>query len=292
MALASASQCLFEAFEVSQIGASQRSGIEQDLLVAAFQRPKHGAVLKGKVDLVIVEDLKDNYLLMVAAEHAKVLDDRLDISEAIREEDHQPSATADTENLLKGGSQIGFSSALGACQRFHEGPQMARANSGWNLDSDARVEGDNTDCVLLGCEQVGQTCCESDCIFVFAESVASGSGITHRVALVDEQRCAQIGFVLVLPNIESVGLAVYFPVDRADLVPVNVRPMLFEVDAGTDVTRTMHAAAEPVDDTPREPLELGYAGEFLGSQPTKQRVGKQGRTCGGSDETIIGLVHL
>jgi hypothetical protein len=39
-------------------------------------------------------------------------------------------------------------------------------------------------------------------------------------------------------------------------------------------------------------LQLRHAGDVVRFQPTKQRVGKQGTTCWGSDEAILGLERL
>jgi hypothetical protein len=52
--------------------------------------------------------------------------------------------------------------------------------------------------------------------------------------------------------------------------------MFFEIDAGSDMTRAMHAATQAFDDPACEPLELGYASDILRLEPTKQGMGKQG----------------
>jgi hypothetical protein len=57
---------------------------------------------------------------------------------------------------------------------------------------------------------------------------------------------------------------------------MHIGSMFFEIDAGSDMTRAMHAATQAFDDPACEPLELGYASDILRLEPTKQGMGKQG----------------
>jgi hypothetical protein len=65
--------------------------------------------------------------------------------------------------------------------------------------------------------------------------------------LVDRKRSAKVGFILVLADVESVGLAKKLPIDRADFVTVHVRTMLFEIDACADMFRAMDSTRYPFD---------------------------------------------
>ncbi len=53
------------------------------------------------------------------------------------------------------------------------------------------------------------------------------------------------------------------------------------------MARAMHPATQTIDDPAREPLKLGYARDILRLEPTKQGMGKQGRTCWNLASAVI-----
>ena len=65
--------------------------------------------------------------------------------------------------------------------------------------------------------------------------------------MVDRNRSTQVGFILVLADVESVGLAKKLPIDRADFVSVHIRTVLFEIDACTDMLGAMDSTRYPFD---------------------------------------------
>lgn len=82
---------------------------------------------------------------------------------------------------------------------------------------------------------------------MFGDSIATGARVSHRAALVDGNRATQIRFVLILPDIKSIGLAEQLPIDRSRFVTRYVRAMLLEFDTGADVVRSMQSTAYPLD---------------------------------------------
>ena len=58
---------------------------------------------------------------------------------------------------------------------------------------------------------------------------------------------------------------------------MDIGTMLFEIDAGTDMPRTVHTSTESFDDIPSDPLQLGDASKVLRLQPSEQKIRGQRR---------------
>ena len=58
---------------------------------------------------------------------------------------------------------------------------------------------------------------------------------------------------------------------------MDIGTMLLEIDAGTDMARSVHTSTESFDDIPCDPLQLGDASEVLRLQPSEQKIRGQRR---------------
>jgi hypothetical protein len=84
--------------------------------------------------------------------------------------------------------------------------------------------------------------------------------------LVHEYGGSQIGFFLILSDIESIGFPVELPIDGADLIAAYVLAMLFKLDTDTFIGRAMHANIDTFYDRARIPLECGNAIAIISGQ--------------------------
>ena len=80
--------------------------------------------------------------------------------------------------------------------------------------------------------------------------------VIHRAAHVEQQRGAEVRFLLVFSNVKAVRTAENAPVDVPDFVAGNVLAVLLELDAEALVGRAVHAGAEAFDDLPGDNLEV------------------------------------
>src|SRR6185503_898756 len=80
--------------------------------------------------------------------------------------------------------------------------------------------------------------------------------VVHRAARVEQHRAAEVRLLLVLADVEAVGLAEHAPVEVADLVAVDVLAVLLELHAEALVGRAVEAGAEPFDHQARQHLQV------------------------------------
>jgi hypothetical protein len=113
---------------------------------------------------------------------------------------------------------------------------------------------------------------------MFRELLGPGSTVVHRTTLIDDQGGSDIGFIFVLTDIEAIRFSKELPIDRADLIAMHVRSMLFEIDAGSDMPRAMDPTGNTFDDVPGKQLQGRDLFDIGRLEPTEQRI----RTHGGS----------
>jgi hypothetical protein len=66
--------------------------------------------------------------------------------------------------------------------------------------------------------------------------------------LIDDQGRSYVCLILVLPNIEPIGLTVELPINRTDLIAMHIRPMLFEIDTRSNMLGSVNTARYTLDD--------------------------------------------
>lgn len=91
---------------------------------------------------------------------------------------------------------------------------------------------------------------------MLGDPVGTGARISHRATLVDYDRATQVCLVFILSNIKSIRFTKQLPIDGACFVAGCIRAMLFELDTGADMMRSVQAATHPFDNPFREQLQL------------------------------------
>jgi hypothetical protein len=267
---ASVGQFVLKGSEVCLIGCPQGTGIDKLGMGLVFQRTKHGSLLKRKIELILIQDLENDHVLIVAAKKGQSPHERVDVSEAIREEDEDSATTDLMQYVLQYLRQVGFLAGHGFSKAIQEDVQMVGARPRRNRVSNGRIKRGKTDRILLRDEQIGKACGEFDGVFMLRESLGARACVLHRSALIEYQRTTQIGLIFVLANVESIGFAKEFPIDASDFVAGNVGTMFFELDAGSDQAGSMDTAADSFDDFARKELQLRETRDVFGSKPTKE----------------------
>jgi len=103
----------------------------------------------------------------------------------------------------------------------------------------------------------------------FGDAGAGGVGEgaraeVHGAGGVDEDEQVEVGFLLVLFELEFVGAAEDFPVEVTEVVAGDVLAVLGELDAEASEGRAVQAGGEALDDHAGAKLEAAEAGEGLG----------------------------
>jgi hypothetical protein len=81
------------------------------------------------------------------------------------------------------------------------------------------------------------------------------SAVAHRTTLIEQDHRAEVGFIFILPNVEAIGFAEKFPIDRSNLIAFDVLPVLFKLDAGAFVRRSMSTNGDAFDNSARKQLK-------------------------------------
>jgi len=126
---------------------------------------------------------------------------------------------------------------------------------------DVGIERDQTDPIPLLVHQVCQAPGEHLPVLDFADTAAAEP---HRLRHVEQHRKIRVGIRLVLLDIEAVGPRVESPVDAADIVAGDISAVLRKIYRRAEVRRTVHAVDEPVDNMPRNQLEIADARQHGG----------------------------
>ena len=85
--------------------------------------------------------------------------------------------------------------------------------------------------------------------------------ILHRLADVHDEPAIEVGFGLVLFEVEAAGAAVDFPIDVFDVVAGDVFAVLGELDAEAVVGTFVHAGEVALDEEPGLEFEAPDGGE-------------------------------
>ena len=149
---------------------------------------------------------------------------------------------------MQDSTELGLPSALRIGQRLQTDSQMIGPRSRRNMFSNRCIERYQSNGVLLRYEQIGQTRRKSYRIVVLGHLLGTRPAIVHRTALIDDQGRSYVCLILVLPNIEPIGLTVELPINRTDLITMHIRAMLFEIDTRSNMLRTVYSPSYTLDD--------------------------------------------
>ena len=94
----------------------------------------------------------------------------------------------------------------------------------------------------------------TNCAYFSLRHVLAG-GVGHRLAGVKQEVEEEVGFLLVLLEVELVGLGPDLPVHVADVVAGHVLAVLGEFDGEAVIRAGVHARHVPLDDEPRLEVE-------------------------------------
>src|ERR1700736_2035612 len=83
----------------------------------------------------------------------------------------------------------------------------------------------------------------------------------HRFAGIHDADQVKVGLLLVLLEVNLVGLAKHLPIDVTDVVAGHILPMLRELDRDPLVGRTMHAGHQAFYDEPGTEVEGADSGK-------------------------------
>jgi hypothetical protein len=97
----------------------------------------------------------------------------------------------------------------------------------------------------------------------FGTSFGTGAFVGHRATRIKKYVASKIGFLLVFADVETVALAVYFPVKVPDLVSRDVLPVLLEFYAEPLVRGPVQAVAKSFDHSSCQNLMVGEPSEIL-----------------------------
>jgi hypothetical protein len=240
--------------QILEVSRANGGRLNQLFVAGKLKRSKHCPLLKWKIELILVYHLEQDNFLLIASEQRQRFYDRFRIAERIGYHDDQTATLATMQKRIRRLSPIRFTARSGLSQKLHDIVKMARLILRRKIEPDGRVKGRYSDSILLCYEQVGHASSEPDRVLVFGQTVCSPARVLHRTALIEQECAPKIGLVFVLPNVEPIGLAEEFPIDRSDLIPCNVGPMFFEIDAGSRMSRSMDTSTHSLYHLPGQQL--------------------------------------
>lgn len=231
--------------------------IDQTTIGGRLKRLESCPLPKREIQFIRIPNLKDDDFVLGVPEMGQGLEQLVHVTEQVGEDDQQAAAVDLGHQFVKHLAQLGFVFRRRASQLVEDRSKVSGSASWRDVTSHLLVKRYQADAVLLLQHQVRQACGGSHSVVVLADGRSARPAIGHRATAIEQNRAAEIRFFLVLTNVEPIGLAEDFPVDRADLVSTNVLPVFLELDTETFVGRAVKPRAKPLHNLPGEHLEVG-----------------------------------
>ena len=223
---------------------------------------KNGVVAEIEAIVEWVENLENQHLMLAmpemlqAGQHLSRLGVQI-ARQKIREHDDEAAALDLFRNLVQRSGPIRGASGLGVLQLTEQPGQIALHRARRQIAGDALVEQHQPNRVTLMDHQIAQR--RGEIVGVIELTDFAGVNNSHRRRLVDEYITFEIGFFFKLLHVKTVGFAVNFPINVADLVAGHVLPMLGKFDAEAVIRAAMQAGDEAFDDQARTQIHIGQA---------------------------------
>ena len=134
------------------------------------------------------------------------------------------------------------------------------------------IEEGQADRVLLAKKQVGQGGGHHHAVIKLADPAG---GVVHGLRGVQQDVGVEVGLLLVLLDVETIGAAEDLPVNVTDIISGDIFPVLGKLDAEAVIRTSMQTRDETLHDQPGLDLQPGYAVEDLGIEVLGRRFSSQ-----------------
>ena len=243
---ADAAHVLAVAVDDLQVGLAQRPRVGVDL-VGALQTDEAGVVLEGELELVAVHDVEHHHLVFAQPELLQRLAQGVEVGEEVGEDHHQPAGADLRHELEEHVADVCLVVGLGLAEKVYHLLEVVRPGARREHVPDRGVEGDHPHGVPLVLQEVGERGAGGGGVVELPPALA---GVAHGLRAVDDQRRLEVGLLLVLFDVEPVGLRPHLPVDVLDLVAGRVLAVAGELDGEAVVRALVLSGDEPFDDQP------------------------------------------
>ena len=202
---------------------------------------------EGKLDLGPVEDVKHNDVVAAVPEVLQPGQHRGHVVEQVAQDQHQPATFEPLGQIVKDRPAARFLLGLAILHDVQQLVEMRRIAAGANQRADFVVERRQPDAVLLLQNQVRQRGSHALCVFQLRQR-RGVAAVAHAFAGIQKQVADEVRFLLVLLEVELVGLAIHLPVDKAQVVAGAVFAVFGKLDREAVVGTAMRAGDIAFDD--------------------------------------------
>ncbi len=205
--------------------------------------------VKGKRQLIRIQQLEHDDVIAARPEMPQPLDDWFRIVEQIGNQHDQAAPDQRLGQLLQRTGHVGAPPGAKALERDENAVQMAAPRAGREPQRNLLVEGDEPGGIALPVHQERQRAGQHGAVFELAHR--RGAAIAHRSADVEQQVALDVRLFLILLDVVTVAARVDLPVERGEIVAVDVLAVLGELDAEALVRAAMKAREKSLHDRPR-----------------------------------------
>ena len=256
VAAAALGQLVLKLLQVVEVGGAELRGVNHPVRAGLLQRFEARPVREGELQFVAIEDLEDENFVAGVAEVRESLQQFLRVAEAVGEHDEQAAPRDARDKVTEDVAQRGLAAGLGGLEFVQQHAQVRDAGARRDVAADFGVEGDEAHAVALLEHEVGERGGEPDGVVGLRR--AARTRVAHGAAEVEQERGAEVGFLLVFADVVTVGLAEDLPVEPADFVALHILPVLGELDAEALVRRLVQPGEKALDHPLRDDLQVRY----------------------------------
>lgn len=252
---------LAEFGEDFEVAVADGGGVEGDVVFGVLEVFEAGEAGEGELQLVAVPELEDDDFLSLMAEDADSFEEGGGVVEEVGDEDDEAAAFEVIAERFDDGGERGFTTGLGLDHGLQHEMEMGDLGAVGDDLAELGIEGDQTDGVLLGHEQVGKGGGEFAGVVELQD--AASAAVAHGAGSIQDDGGAEIGFLVVFADVEAIGAAEDLPVETADFIALDVGAVLAEFDGEAFVGRGVETGGEAFDNGAGEELQMLQAGDVF-----------------------------
>jgi hypothetical protein len=241
---------LEEAFEFIEVVGTDAMRINLEASCGFFDIFKERLVAEGKVDLIGIEEMKEDDIMAAMAKLFEFGCEGFGLGEEIGEDEDHATTTGDLAKALEHERERRLALGRLLLNRMSEREEVRGMATGRELMLDGIIEAHQADGIALTQEDIRERERERAGITVLCGSFGERIGmmwVVHGGGGIEEEISAEIGLILELLDVVAVAFRQEPPIEMAEIIARRIFFMLGEFDALSAMGALMKTCEQALD---------------------------------------------